>query len=206
MATEKEQLSKPKQLVVEGKSAERLFSALLSALGITEIEIHDFGGTTELRGFLKAFKRTPGFDPGVNSLGIVRDADNDPKAAFQSVRDALSNAELPGPEKPDEPVVVEGFRVAIMVLPDSGTKGTLETVCLSSVVDDPAMECVDRYLECLSSSKLTKLPGNLDKARVQTFLASRSRPGLLLGEAAAKGHWPWDHSAFEQVRAFIQSL
>lgn len=213
----KSELSKAKQLLVEGTSDKYLFAAMLDELGVTEIEIHGYGGKPGLRGFLKAFIRTPGFDPrdartagggttgGVSSLGIVRDADDDPGAAFQSVRDALLNVNLPAPDASGQVAEEENRRVSIMILPDNGGVGMLETVCLASVADDPAMECVDDYVECLRA-KLAEMPANLEKARLQTFLASRRKPGLLLGQAAAKGYWQWDHAAFNEVKSFVQAL
>jgi len=47
-------ISKPKQLLVEGRTPELFFAAFLRYLGI-EAEIHNFGSTSELRPFLAQF-------------------------------------------------------------------------------------------------------------------------------------------------------
>jgi hypothetical protein len=41
---------------------------------------------------------------------------------------------------------------------------------------------------------------------VCTALASRPRPGLRLGEAAEASIWPWDHPAFEPLKAFLNAF
>ena len=76
---------------------------------------------------------------------------------------------------------------------------------MQSVTRDPAMRCVDEYFECIERAN-GSLPNNMDKAKVQAFLASRDRPGLLVGQAAAAGYWPWTSDAFSHVRRFIQNL
>ncbi len=48
----------------------------------------------------------------------------------------------------------------------------LEDLCLKSVEDDPAMECVQEYFDCISD-KLDDLPKNISKAKARAFLASR---------------------------------
>jgi hypothetical protein len=67
------------------------------------------------------------------------------------------------------------------------------------------MPYVERYFECLQEQGLP-WPRNRSKARVQTFLASRSEPGKRLGEAAQAGYWPWEDRAFEQVKDFLRQI
>jgi hypothetical protein len=81
----------------------------------------------------------------------------------------------------------------------------LETLCLQSVTDDPAVQCVDDFFRCLEREGL-KSPTNLAKARAHVFLASRPRPDLLVGQAAHAGYWRWDHAVFDQLKEFLRSL
>lgn len=203
MARETLEIKKPKLLVVEGREEQMFFEALNQHLGLKKIQIMPIGGKEKLRGNLKALVRSPGF-PQVVSLAVVRDADEDPDGAFQSVRDALQAAGLPTPEKAFEPVN-ENPRVAVLILPKADRSGMLEDLCLEAVVQDPAMECVERYFQCLQEKDLT-LPHNISKAKVQVFLASRPKAGLRLGEAAQAGYWPWDAEAFHQVKNFLSSF
>jgi hypothetical protein len=152
---------------------------------------------------LKAIVLTPGFMRKVVSLGIVRDTETSGPASFQSVCNALQTANLP---VPTQPLSSEGSkpRVSILLLPDADTPGMLETLCLRSVATDPVIPCVDQYFQCLR--EVGVIPNNIHKAKVQAFLASRLAPGLLLGQAAQKGYWNWDSSAFDHVRRFLHGL
>ena len=196
-------ITESKQLVVEGRDAEVFFYALLSDMRMTDVQIQNFGGVSELRGFLKALRNMPDFAQVV-SLGIVRDAVTNAAAAFQSVCSALSGANLPIPEQIMMPAGGP-LRVSVLILPDGKTPGMLETICLQSVQGDPVMECIELYFECVQQ-RMSALPGNIPKAKVQAFLASRSTPGLRLGEAAHAKYWPWDSPVFDHVREFVQGL
>ena len=54
---EYKEINKAKQLLVEGKDAKIFFEALLSNLDITEIQIQNYGGIDELKGFLNQFSK-----------------------------------------------------------------------------------------------------------------------------------------------------
>ncbi len=138
------------------------------------------------------------------SLGVVRDADRDARAAFQSIRDALGAAELP---QPDQPSLFEGGkpRAGVMIVPGEKSGGALEDLCLSAVSHEPAMRCVDLYFECLQSAGIPR-PEVLSKAKAQAFLASKPRPGLRLGEAAEAGYWNLCSGAYDELRRFLRLL
>ncbi|HIC91689.1 MAG TPA: hypothetical protein EYP21_06455 [Syntrophaceae bacterium] len=192
-------------LVVEGKDEELFFSGLINHLGLAEnLQVLGIGGKDKLRRNLKALKSAPNFAQVV-SLGLVRDADENPAAALQSVRDALQAENLPAPMHPMEPVG-NSPQVTIMILPDESTPGMLEDLCLRAVARDPAMHCVVQYFQCLQDRDLIFLPHKMSKAKVHVFLASRSEPDRRLGEAAKAGYWPWDNEAFEQVKKFLKLL
>lgn len=164
-------ITKPtKLLLVEGDDEVNFFSALMKELNLENIQVRDVGGKSKFRARLKAVTQSSDYQ-AVVSVGIVRDADENPKATFDSICGALQAAKLPFPEKPLRPVVKDGLRVVVMILPDGETPGMLEDLCLESVKEDPAMPCVDEYFRCLEN-RLADLPGNMAKARVRAFLAS----------------------------------
>ena len=198
------EIEKPKQLLVEGSDADSFFSALLKEVNITEIQIQNFGGINELNGFLDQFRRAPGFWDRVESLGIVRDAETDPNAAFQSVSTALGAANLPVPQCPLELTNTQP-RTSIFIFPDNETTGMLETVLLRSVDEDPVMFCIDDYFNCLKE-KLEYPPKHIEKAHLQTFLASRQKVPRTLHVAAEQGIWPWNSPVFESIKLFINRL
>ena len=199
-----EPITKTHLLVVEGDDDSRFLAAMLRQLGRnTEFDIRRYEGVGNLGEYLRTLTVTPGFLQ-VNSLGIIRDADQNAQSAFQSVCSGLRNRSLSVPQRPIE-LAGEKPRVGVFVWPDCVQPGTLETLCLLSVADDPAIACVDGFFSCVEDQTGT-LPKSIPKARLHTFLASRERPGLRLGEAAEKGIWPWDHPAFDPLKGFLQAL
>ena len=198
------EVTKPKQLLVEGKDALNLFTAMLKNLEIPSIQVQDFGGINELNPFLQAFSKSSGFKKNVTSVGIIRDAETDFSAAFQSVCSALDNSNLPIPQNPIERTATQP-QISIFILPDNKSAGMLETVCLNSVINDPAMICVDDYFTCIKQ-KLGYAPNKIEKARLQTFLASREEPQKYLGIACFKNVWPWDSEPFDNIKRFLSDL
>jgi len=190
-------------IVVEGREDKLFFDALIKHLSFDNIQVLPISGKTELRRYLRTIIQTPGFDE-VKSLGIARDANSDPKATLQSIRDSLKSVRLPVPEKPLAPSGSQP-KVTILILPHEDTPGMLEDLCLQAVMQDPAMVCVDQYFQCLKQKGLT-LPSKMSKAKVQVFLGSRAEPGKLLGVAAQAGYWPFDVEAFEKVRTFLRII
>ncbi len=210
------QLYQPKVLAGEGIEEVRFFAALLKYMGIEPqqeltggsrivggIQLLSLGRKYQLRAKLKALISTPGF-ANVQSLGIVRDADTDPHAAFLSVCNALTAVNLTAPQQPLIPAG-RNPQVGVLILPNYNTPGMLEDLCLQAVSEDPAMHCIESYFDCLQTTRLSVSNAGA-KARVQTFLASRARPGLRLGEAAEAGYWPWGHEAFSPVKEFLRGL
>ncbi|MGB9597480.1 MAG: DUF3226 domain-containing protein [Candidatus Poribacteria bacterium] len=83
------------------------------------------------------------------SLGIVRDAENNPKSAFQSVCSALDHSKISKPKKPCS--LSDGSpRVSVLILPDANTEGMLETICLRAVANDLVIEYIDKYFDCIN--------------------------------------------------------
>jgi hypothetical protein len=196
-------IQSPNLLIVEGREDELFFGALANRLELQNIQVLPLGGKTQLRSRLKALAAAPGF-AAVTSLGLVRDANGDPTAAFQSVRDALIAAKLSAPKRP---VVSAGRspRVAVMILPGEDEPGMLEDLCLRAVGQEPSMLCVEQFFQCLQQQRLP-LPHHISKAKVHTYLASKQETGKRLGEAAAAGYWPWDDRAFGQVKNFLRKI
>ena len=95
--------------------------------------------------------------------------------------------------------------VSVYILPDCNRPGMLEDLCLDAVAGDLALPCVDDYLSCLQRQGIPD-PTPQAKAKLQAFLASRDSPGLLLGEAADKGYFPWSQSAFDALKQFLHGF
>lgn len=197
------EIEQEKLLVVEGADDARLFKALMKYIGVSEIQVLNADGKDNIRKMLKVIPSSPGYSK-VTSIGVVRDADANADGAFQSVRDALRDANLPVPDAPLS-LVEGGIRVAVLIMPHGKPAGAIEDVCLDSVAGDAAMGCVKDYLNCIKSSAVEQ-PNNLRKAEAQAFLASRKQPGKRLGEAAEAGYWDFEHSAFDPFKRLLGML
>jgi len=164
-------ITQPKLLLVEGDDEDNFLSALKDDLDLEDLQIQKVGGKTRFRGRLKACLQAPKHEI-LTSIGIVRDADNNPAGAFDSICGALEAVGLPVPPAPLQSVG-DDPRVTVMILPGQGREGMLEDLCLASVTDDPAMTCVESYFDCLEEHLAPEsLPGNPAKARVRAFLSA----------------------------------
>ena len=175
-----------KQLLVEGRDYLNFFEALAQHLGTEGVQIQNFGGVDELRGFLGALVNESGFREIVQSLGIVRDAETTADGAFQSVQGALRAARLPVPDALGQHA--DGVPVvAVLILPGGGRPGMLETLLCETLVDSRESSCVDDFLECIE--RLSDSPlGRPDKRRAQAWLATQPDPHVSVGVAAQKGY------------------
>lgn len=209
----REPLEAPKQLLVEGKDELGFFQELLQHMGAdtTELEIKQHGGKNRFREFLAGNlpfpptfhnKRVDIYQP-LQTLAVVRDADNDPAGAFQSVCDALKNAGYEPPAKPGQ-FTGDDLRIGVLILPDAKSPGMLEDLCLRALEQESILTCVDKYVACLKETGLTIT--NEAKSRFYTYVSSRPKPGSKLGEAAKAGYIPFASPAFDGVKAFLNAM
>ncbi|MBD1926527.1 hypothetical protein H6F74_09765 [Trichocoleus sp. FACHB-90] len=198
-----QQLLKPKLLIGEGSEEVLFFTALLTHLNITDIQVEEYRGKQGLRNYLKTLLVRPGYTDVV-SLAITRDADSCAKSAFQSVCSALNYARLAVPSKSGG-IAGNSPQVGVMILPDDQNPGMLEDVCLAAVATDPVLQCVDKYFECVTNTT-RRQPNNMGKARIRAWLSSQIDPDKRLGEAAKAGYLPWDSPAFDRLKQFLQAL
>ncbi len=195
-----------KLVFVEGVDDVRILDELCKHLGIADVQVNQCGGYQNLARVVETYMALPDFDR-VKSLAVIVDADQNIQGRRQSVADTLAQVGLPRPNRPLEPVSESGLTVAYLVVPHDGDGTMMEDVCLSSVADDPAMACVDRYFECLDETGAeAPNPVWAAKARVHAFLASRSRPDLRLGEAAQRGVWNFGDAAFSALTQLVRML
>ena len=115
------QIGLPIQLLVEGNDQRNFFEVLVNRLSLPDIQIQNFGGVTDFRGFLRAFVNMPNFSI-VRSLGIVRDAETSATSAFESDRSSLMNAGLPTPDN-SKKRPGSGPAVTTLILPDGNRQG-----------------------------------------------------------------------------------
>ena len=205
-------MSKPKrptsaiQLLVEGKDQGNFFGELVKYLKIEDLQIQDFGGVNELKGFLGVIVKQSGFHDTVRMLGIVRDAETSAQGAFQSVQSSLCNAGLSVPVRPGEPAGAAPA-VNVLILPGNGAPGMLETLLCRTFAGTAVDGCIDDFFRCFEQSEEGARIRNPDKARAQVFLATRKKVKMSVGVAAWNRYWgEFDHGAFLVIRRFLSSL
>ena len=204
-----EEITETRLLLVEGADAYWFSRWALRAYGLSGFQVMDFGGITALPRRLKLLKLITGFER-VESLAIMRDAETSASSAAESIRGALTAAELPVPEaelqiEPGPP------KTAFLVFHDMPegdgppTQGCLEDLCLGTVRDEPVMECVGAFLKCAEDAGCDIRRRH--KAQLHAYLAANDKSvGLKLGEAAKVGTWDWEHPLFKPLRELLSSL
>lgn len=202
MPSSPRELSKPKLLIGEGREEELFFTAFLAHLNISDVQVEQYGGKQALPKYLRTLPLRPGYLQ-ILSLGITRDADNSARSAFQSICTSLSNASLPIPRA--GAIAGGSPQVSVLIFPDNQNSGMLEDLCLAAIGTDPALQCVDEYLECIYKT-IGRKPNNMAKARVHAWLSSQIEPDKRLGEAAKASYWPWESPGFDCLKQFLQAL
>jgi hypothetical protein len=216
---------KPKLLLGEGKDEVAFFQALLANLKIESIQVMEYRGKHGILSGLATIVKLPGFHT-VQSIGITRDADHfanlanhlipanhsvgEAQAAFDSVCSALRNADvnLPVPSAPLlKATAADKPAVSVFILPDCLQPGMLEDLCLQSLAGKPDITCIDQYFACITQNLNRTHPTHKSsKAFVRAWLACQEEPDLVLGQAAEKGYWNFEHPAFEKLKQFILDI
>ncbi len=197
-----EPIREKKVLLVEGRDENNFFNALMKYMGITGVEIREAGGKRQFKDKLPALVRTRGFS-GVKVFAVIRDADEDAYATFESVKDILRRQNLEPPEQVNQ--FSEGIpAVGVFIMPGDFDAGMLEDLWLRTVRDNPAMACVNSFIECVS--QLKECPHNMAKAKAQTFLAAMPEIANCVGIGAQKGYWRFDSDDMADLRVFIEKL
>lgn len=184
-----------KVLLVEGVQDKRVIPELIEANGIEwELQNHPIvyiddksGGYLNLvdpDAIAVQLKRS-----GLSILGIMIDADDDPSARWQSIKNAMSKTvpDFPTvlPEEGLIHVLPDGIRLGIWMMPDNKMRGMLETflACLIPSDNEPLWQFAQEAVQeaRVKGAELTEQ--KLDKANIYTWLAWQKSPGRQLHQA-----------------------
>ncbi len=203
---QKLKINSDRLLLVEGRDEANLFPALIkSCLGDDAgIQVIAAGGKEQFPSRLAAIQIGAMARQSFRTLGVVRDADDSPAGAFQSVCDHLRNV---GYEPPSSfgKFSDASPAVGVFIAPDGNQSGAIETLCRQSVEDSEAGKCVEQYLECLRERNAME-SRNEDKSFAHAYLAAMRDPMARVGEGACQGVWNFDSPAFGKLLKFIQLL
>ncbi len=202
------ELKAPKLILVEGRDEEEFLGALLREMDIGGVQGVNYEGKGNLtRVYLQTLMAAPGF-AAVTHLVLTRDADRSKQSAMTSLRGTLRACGLPCPEH-GKFIEKRYPIIGVYIFPGKVEKGMLEDLCLSTVSDRPIMECVDRYMSCLTElaqGKRIEFPRNPSKARAHAYLAGMPELVREVGVAAQRGYWDLDHAELGELRSFLASL
>jgi hypothetical protein len=197
-------IDEKKILFVEGDDEYRFFEALLKYLGINrkEIGIYSVEGKDKFKEELPSLVNSPGFKK-VGILAIIRDADDNAEGAFQSIKNIIEKMKLKTPMKINQ--FADGKpEIGIFIMPGNSDKGMLEDLCLKTVLNNPAMACVNPFIECVT--KLSEPSKNISKAKAQAFLAAMPECVPNVGIGAQKNHWDFSSDVLNDLKEFIGKL
>ena len=177
----------------------------------TDFQILPFDGTGNLPTFLEALKVRSGFGI-VESILVVRDADENADSAKESVISAFKQAKLPTPKKPHEWQTDGQIKTGFLLFPtctQDAENGTLEDLCLQILKDEKSNEVItraDHLIDSLKKDDLRTFPHE-HKAKLHTYFSVTDEYiSLKVGEAAKAGAFDWNSSKLSPLRAFLEEL
>ena len=198
------QIQREKLLLVEGDDEVGFFEALLKKMNIHSIQIYPVGGKDQFHNKIPLIVRLPDFH-NVKKIAFIRDADEDRKAAFDSIFNILLKNGLK-PIKEENKFSKSIPSIGIFIMPGRNyNKGTLEDLCLNAVTNDPKIKCVDDYIACIElilGSKLDKIP----KRKAQVYLAANKHLRNSVGLGAQKDYWKFNSHIYDELKDFLINL
>jgi hypothetical protein len=212
-------------ILSEGDGDEAFFRHLIAARGIPNVEALKRPKTDDPEkqipegnsGFGKWLKALVPLT-GINTHGgilIASDNDSNPAESFKLIRKQIKSAKVYGvPGAPEQIKASPGDMppVAVLMLPEVGELGCLETLCLKAAFAKrrKMARCIKTYLECIGTDGWT--PSNLSKLRLRCLLAGACKrsPNTGLQYAWSAGR-PKDlillnHRCFNRVADFLAKL
>jgi hypothetical protein len=211
MTDKQNTIKKIKLLIVEGNHERDFFEAWVERNRITDIQVMPIGGKTLIAESLRNLGKQRDF-PTVRSLVIIRDADDDPTGAFQSVCSALQGANLPIPNEFEQFITQDALKVAVVITPGNNRKGALEELLLETVVADPLLPAAVTYIDSavsrLNDDGIRSAPPHhkQGKAKIHAFLATFEEPDKDPGKAALAGVWNFNHPALDPIRTVLSQM
>jgi len=198
-------------VAVEGADEWHVVSALADRLDLGEtLQPWELGGNKKLPTKLQALAVLGSFRQNARAVGLVIDAeDRKFTDAWASVCGAMKRAfgveDMPPPGTVG---VLDGrlARIGAFILPDNGSKGMLEDLCLApaAVREHPAAECVSGFVECLEKVGVAR--SDWPKRRMHAYLAAQKDPDKLLGQAAQAGYFDFDDDCWAPLKHFLRDL
>jgi len=194
-----EKFNKSIVILVEGKTDKIFFEELIKFIGReSDIQVVDMEGKDKLKSLIKFSDFSL-----VKILVVVQDAYNDPKRAFQSIRDTLKNSGFPIPSKPYE--ISDGsLKTAIIILPDEDKKGDLESLIVEHLKNRPEFSCVKGFVDCVKNFNFDLK--KLSKTKLYAYISITSEPDANFDTFIKKKIINFNDERFKKLIDFIKLL
>lgn len=136
-----------------------------------------FHGRNAFGQMLHALRGDPTGFAKLKGVLIVGDSANDPAATFNDIADQIKNASgFSVPPKPLQigPATADHPAIAVMLLPNETTPGSLESLYLEELItrNKWLKGCLDQFLSCGQSQASTWSPEKLAKAKFASAVAA----------------------------------
>lgn len=196
-----QKLDKPVQLLVEGREYEHVFKHISDSDTCSCIQVHDFSRVDQSpRPLLASLPKFTGF-ANVRVIAVIRDAEDDPAAKHDQVRDAFRRAHLPEPKNAGQ--IQRGEpSTGYLIVPASGP-GCLETAFYNSATNQAIR---DHVIECVDKCKANQNDNWRHKAIVHSMVAVSNTPEAPLALSLKFGIWDRASSEFGRLNAFLSEL
>ena len=198
----------PQKLLVEGNDDQHVIWALCEKFNIPEVfDVIDCGGIDNLYESISLrFKQT-----GVETVGIIIDADINLKNRWVYIKNLLSNQGFKMPEDvPNDGLVLlnGNIKVGIWIMPSNDTNGMLEDfVSFLVPQNDELLPIVNATLNKIESKKLNKYSLiHKSKARIHSWLSWQEDPGTPMGLSITKRYLTTDNDNCKQFVNWLQKL
>ena len=194
----------PHLFLVEGGDDQAFLEHMLTGLVPDDCLLVDMGGvTTNWSASLQVLTLDPGFAAVNRSVGLVQDADTDPKSTLDRCAAILESVGFPRPTAIGHVVEAGGRRAGVLVLPPDAP-GALEHVVLDG--GDPIRVTRAREYVAAVSAEMGEATRNEGKAAMQAYLAALPMSPRNVAMGLAKGGFDLSGPDFEFVREFLRSL
>jgi hypothetical protein len=204
-----------KVLYVEGKKDKFVIAEIAEASGIPwprgkePIDIRDLGGDAQLVDADRIATRLK--ESGLQAMGIIVDADENPAARWQQVRHACAKSISDMPtELPSTGLVhpmQNGIKLGIWMMPDNQLRGMLETFLAYLVEPEaPLWQYARSTVEAAKLQGAPFKPTHYDKANIHTWLAWQNEPGEQLHVALQKRILNGQHPKAQEFVNWLKQL
>jgi len=198
-----DEIEKENIIIVEGNDDEEFIRKFLEYEEIEDFQVINLGGEKKIKSTFPLIFTRPNFDK-IKKLGIIRDANSDSRAKFQSCKHHIENNNLVAPNSINSFSNADPSVGVFIITKPNSNKGMLEDLCLETVKGTEQMNCVEIFFNCVEH--LPDKPINLAKSKCQAFRASLPISYPHVGIAAKNGVFPFDHLALDNLRVFLHNL